>query len=95
LASDTLVVMMVRACLPDVAEELARAVGGSRPAAVISSATLPGERNVRGPLSEIARLADQAGIGAPAVLIVGEVVAAAPILKALRHPLELDRVAEL
>jgi uroporphyrin-III C-methyltransferase len=95
LASDTLVVMMVRAYLADVASELARAVGGSRPAAVISNATLPAERKVSGPLNDIARLADQAEIGAPAVLVVGDVVAASPVLSALRHPLELDRVAEL
>jgi uroporphyrin-III C-methyltransferase/precorrin-2 dehydrogenase/sirohydrochlorin ferrochelatase len=95
LASDTLVVMMVRAYLPEVAAELARAVGGSRPAAVISNATLPAERKVCGPLDDIARLADQAEIGAPAVLVVGDVIAATPMLSALRHPLELDRVAEL
>jgi uroporphyrin-III C-methyltransferase / precorrin-2 dehydrogenase / sirohydrochlorin ferrochelatase len=94
LASDTIVVMMVRACLPDVAAALARAVGGSRPAAIVSNATLPSERKVGGPLNDIARLADQAGIEAPAVLVVGDVVAATPMLAALQHPLELDRVAE-
>ncbi|MDQ6721734.1 MAG: siroheme synthase CysG [Candidatus Dormibacteraeota bacterium] len=84
LASDTIVVMMVRAILADVAGTLARAVGGSRPAALISNATLPGERKVWGPLEDIARLADEAGIETPAVLVVGEVVAASPVLAALQ-----------
>jgi siroheme synthase len=80
--------------LPEVAAELARAVGGSRPSALISSATLPNERRVSGPLSRIARLADQAQIAAPAVLVVGNVVDAVPALAALPDPLELNRVAE-
>ncbi|HEV2036133.1 MAG TPA: hypothetical protein VGU71_18395 [Candidatus Dormibacteraeota bacterium] len=51
-------------------------MGGSRPAAVISNATLPNERRVSGPLASIALLADQAAIEAPAVLVVGDVVGA-------------------
>jgi uroporphyrin-III C-methyltransferase/precorrin-2 dehydrogenase/sirohydrochlorin ferrochelatase len=94
LACDTIVVMMARSNLPEVAAELARAVGGSRPSALISSATLPNERRVSGPLSRIARLADQAQIAAPAVLVVGNVVDAVPALAALPDPLELNRVAE-
>jgi uroporphyrin-III C-methyltransferase / precorrin-2 dehydrogenase / sirohydrochlorin ferrochelatase len=93
-ACDTLVVMMVRASLPDVAAELAHAVGGFRPAAVIGNATLPNERKVCGPLADIARLADQAQIEAPAVLVVGDVVAASPVLAELRHPLEQSRAAQ-
>jgi siroheme synthase len=93
LACDTLVVMMVRAALPEVAAVLARAVGGAKAAAVISNATLPAERKVSGPLADIARLADQAEIGAPAVLVVGDVVAAIPMVSELRGSLERARVA--
>ena len=82
LASDTIVVLMARSNLPEVAAELARAVGGSRPAAVISNATLPNERRVSGPLGQIALLADLADIEAPAVLVVGDVVGAVQALVA-------------
>ena len=83
LAADTLVVLMPRAGLSEVAAVLARAVGGSRPAAVISNATLPNQRSISGPLDRIAHLADQALIETPATLVVGDVVAAAPALAVL------------
>jgi uroporphyrin-III C-methyltransferase/precorrin-2 dehydrogenase/sirohydrochlorin ferrochelatase len=86
LACDTIVVLMSRTNLPHVAAVLARAVGGSRAAAVISNATLPNERRVSGPLARIALLADQAEIAAPAVLVVGDVVDAVPALAAIRTP---------
>ncbi len=83
LAADTLVVLMPRSNLAEVAATLARAVGGSRPAAVISNATLPNQESVSGPLDRIARMAEQAAIGTPATLVVGDVVAAAPTLAVL------------
>jgi uroporphyrin-III C-methyltransferase/precorrin-2 dehydrogenase/sirohydrochlorin ferrochelatase len=73
-ASDTLIVLMARSNLEEVARVVARAVGGSRPAALVSNATLPNQRSVSGPVGDIARLADRAGIEAPATLIVGAVV---------------------
>src|SRR5580704_400822 len=75
-AADTLVVLMALGELPEVAAVLARAVGGSRPAAVIGNATLPNQRSVSGRLDSIARLAADAEIEAPATLVVGDVVAA-------------------
>jgi uroporphyrin-III C-methyltransferase/precorrin-2 dehydrogenase/sirohydrochlorin ferrochelatase len=83
LAADTLVVLMPRTNLAEVAAVLAEAVDGSRPAAVISNATMPNQKMVSGPLDQIARLADQAAIGAPATLVVGDVVAAAPAVSVL------------
>jgi uroporphyrin-III C-methyltransferase/precorrin-2 dehydrogenase/sirohydrochlorin ferrochelatase len=82
-AADTLVVMMPMTNLAEVAAVLADAVGGERPAAVISSATLANQRSVSGPLERIARLAEQSGIETPATLVVGDVVAAAPALAVL------------
>jgi uroporphyrin-III C-methyltransferase len=73
-ASDTLIVLMARANLADVASEIASAIGGSRPAALVSRATWPDQRSVVGSLANIAHLADQASIKAPATLVVGEVV---------------------
>lgn len=86
-AADTLVVLMARADLAEVAVVLARAVGGSRAAALISNATLPGQRSVTGPLDRIARMADEAAIEPPATLVVGDVVAAESVLAyAIRRP---------
>ena len=73
-ASDTLIVLMTRSNLAEVAAGVARAVGGSRPAALVSKATLPDQRSVTGPVAHIARLADERHIEAPATLIVGDVV---------------------
>jgi uroporphyrin-III C-methyltransferase / precorrin-2 dehydrogenase / sirohydrochlorin ferrochelatase len=83
LATDTLVVLMPRGNLAEVAAVLADALGGSRPAAVISNATLPNQRSVTGTLEWIARLADQAALETPSTLVVGDVVAAAPVLAVL------------
>jgi uroporphyrin-III C-methyltransferase / precorrin-2 dehydrogenase / sirohydrochlorin ferrochelatase len=79
-AADTLVVLMARTDLAEVAAVLARVVGRSRAAAVISNATLANQRSVTGPLDRIARLADQANIEAPATLVVGDVVAAERVM---------------
>jgi uroporphyrinogen III methyltransferase/synthase len=43
------------------------------PAAVVQSGTLPAQHTVSGPLGEIAAIAQQAGIRAPAVTVVGQV----------------------
>jgi precorrin-4 methylase len=45
------------------------------PAAVVSRATLPGERIVIGTLADIASRIHAAGIESPALLVVGEVIA--------------------
>ena len=79
-AADTLVVLMARTDLAQVAAVLARVVGRSRAAAVISNATLANQRSVTGPLDRIARLAEEAKIEAPATLVVGDVVAAERVL---------------
>jgi uroporphyrin-III C-methyltransferase len=55
---------------------VARGRPGSTPAAVVSQATLPGERVVLGSLADIAARVREASLEAPAVLIVGDVVSA-------------------
>jgi uroporphyrin-III C-methyltransferase/precorrin-2 dehydrogenase/sirohydrochlorin ferrochelatase len=96
-AADTLVVLMALGELGAVAEVLGRAVGGSRPAAVIGNATLPGQRSVTGTLDRIARLAADAAIAAPATLIVGDVVAAQRVLRQTKAgtPAEESRPEEV
>jgi uroporphyrin-III C-methyltransferase len=49
--------------------------GAETPAAVVSRATLPGERVIVGTLADIAERAAAAGVEPPALLVVGEVVA--------------------
>jgi len=70
--ADSLVVMMgVRAMPLVVARLLADGWPPETPAAVIERGTLPWDRRVYGPLSQIADLALRAGVGSPALVIVG------------------------
>jgi siroheme synthase len=61
-----------------------RIVAAGRPpttaAAVVMAATRPEQRQVVATLADIAEVARTAGIGAPAILIVGEVVTLAASL---------------
>jgi uroporphyrinogen III methyltransferase/synthase len=70
----TLVLYMGVRNLADIA---ARLVAGGRdaaqPAAVIQNGTLPEQRSVVAPLGEVASAAQEAGIGAPAIILVGDV----------------------
>ena len=84
-SADTLVVLMARADLAETATVLARALGGSRPAALISHATMPDQRSVTGSLDRIALLADEAAIEAPATLVVGDVAAASIVIDSFSH----------
>ena len=86
LASDTLIVMMVRTNLAEVSAEISCALGRSTASALVSNATLPGQRSLVGPISEIAMRADAVQMEAPATLIVGEVVSQ------LAHS-DLERIA--
>lgn len=85
-AADTIVVLMARSNLDEVAAELARALGPDRPAALVSNATLPDQRTVSGPLGHIARLADCEQVAAPATLVVGDVVGLSQGLDGLSIP---------
>lgn len=62
---------------------LEHGASAATPAAVIASATLPEERTVVGTLATIADQAREAGIAAPATLVVGEVVRVRDTLLAL------------
>jgi uroporphyrin-III C-methyltransferase / precorrin-2 dehydrogenase / sirohydrochlorin ferrochelatase len=50
------------------------------PAAVIESATLPNQRVIDAPLSDLPRLAREAAVQAPAVIVVGAAVLRRPVL---------------
>lgn len=73
--SGTLVVLMGATRLGRISGEL-QGFGrsGSTPAAIVERAGQPGQRVVTGTLGDLADRAHEAGIGTPAVVIVGEVV---------------------
>jgi uroporphyrin-III C-methyltransferase/precorrin-2 dehydrogenase/sirohydrochlorin ferrochelatase len=56
------------------------------PAALVERATLPGQRVLRATLSQIADLGGRAGVSSPALLIVGEVVAACASAESAASP---------
>ena len=69
---DTSVVLMGGALLEEVTKGLmAAGRDGGTPAAVVQEGTLPGERQVRGTLADIASVVREEGLRAPMVLIVG------------------------
>jgi uroporphyrin-III C-methyltransferase/precorrin-2 dehydrogenase/sirohydrochlorin ferrochelatase len=75
VGADTLVLLMSMDRLDLIAAELiAHGRPGTTPSAVVHRATLPGQRVVRAPLAMLAEAARAAGVGAPAVVVIGEVV---------------------
>src|SRR5690606_13492861 len=92
-AADTLVVLMGVGRL----EEIARAIidGGrpaSTPAALVHAATTPRQRVVTATLETIAEVARAAEIGAPSLLVVGDVVRLQSRIAAAAGPLAGKRV---
>ena len=90
----TLVLYMGVRTLPDVVREL---LAGGRapdtPAAVLERATYPGQRVVTGTLATIAIRAREAGVAAPAITVVGDVVRLREEIEWLeRRPLAGQRI---
>jgi len=74
-AADTLVLLMGIRSLPDIVDRLTAAGRPSAtPVAVISWGTTPRQRTVVGTLADIVHVVNEAGIGAPAITVVGDVV---------------------
>ncbi len=80
-AADTLCIYMGMGQLPRIAAEL---IEGGRdkatPVAVVQWATLPRQRSLVSTLNEVAQAVETAGLGAPAVVIVGEAATRAETL---------------
>ena len=70
----TLVIYMGMAGLTDIASALQQGLPPSTPALVVQGAASPGQRQVSAPLSQIAAQARQAGLGSPAVVVIGDVL---------------------
>jgi uroporphyrinogen III methyltransferase/synthase len=72
----TLVILMGTANLAEIAERLVtNGLAATTPVAVVSEGTRPTQRTVLGTLASIAGDVKRAGVGAPAVIVVGEVAA--------------------
>lgn len=75
-ANTTIVVLMGVATLPAVTAELVtEGLDPSTPAAVVADAGLPSMRTVRATVADIAEVSATAGLGAPAVVVIGAVAA--------------------
>jgi uroporphyrin-III C-methyltransferase/precorrin-2 dehydrogenase/sirohydrochlorin ferrochelatase len=71
----TLVLLMAMDRLDLIAGKLiAHGWPATTPAAVVHRATLDGQRVVRAPLGELSAAVMRAGVGAPSVIVIGEVV---------------------
>src|SRR5690625_4091503 len=72
----TTVLMMGVGWLPRlVSQSLLSGIDPQTPVAVVQEATMPGQQVVRGPLATIDQLVREAGIGFPAVIVVGRTAA--------------------
>lgn len=75
----TLVVLMGVRTLPAITEALMEAgMDGATPCALVADASLPSQRDVRTTLAKAAADAGAAGLGAPAVAVIGHVAALEP-----------------
>ncbi|HKA13624.1 MAG TPA: uroporphyrinogen-III C-methyltransferase, partial [Myxococcota bacterium] len=85
-AADTLVILMG---MRNLAQIVGRLLDAGRspatPSAVVMSGTLPSQRVVTAPLGELALRAERAGLGAPAVVVVGDVVSLRDALAWYEH----------
>jgi len=78
MAADTLVVLMAAARLEEVCGEVISAGRpGRTPAAVVEEAGTPRQRTIIATLATLPRIARLAGVGPPATLVIGDVVAIA------------------
>jgi len=78
-AVDTLVVMMPLNRLEDITRRLSAVVGPERPAALISSASLPQQSVVTAPLCDLVAESRTRGMTSPATMVIGEVVTLSPL----------------
>jgi len=85
-AADTLLVLMGMRKLEEIVDRiLAAGRAPSTPAAVVMHGTLPAQRVVEAPLGELAQRVREAGLGSPAVIVIGDVVRLRPALAWYEH----------
>ncbi len=87
----TLVILMGVESLPRICQRLlAGGLAPATPAAVVQQGTLPDQRVVTAPLARLASRVHEAGIKAPAVIVIGAVAALADILNPLLSGMPLQ-----
>ncbi len=77
-SSATVVILMGMHNLKEITDLFAKEGKANTPAAIIQNGSLENEQIVLGRVSNIAALAETAGVGSPAVIVFGEVVALHP-----------------
>ncbi|WP_426059790.1 uroporphyrinogen-III C-methyltransferase [Hymenobacter sp. B1770] len=82
----TTIILMGLNRLPEIMALFARHGGAEVPAAVIQNGTLPTARLVTGTVADLAAQTARAGLGAPAIIVVGEVVRLATCRSAGTQP---------
>jgi uroporphyrin-III C-methyltransferase len=89
----TLAIYMGMSRIDSLCDALLRVLPASTPAAVVQSASTHDERSVCATLDRIADVARDAGLGSPAVILVGDAIgeAASSSADAVQHALELRR----
>ena len=75
----TIVVYMGIATVEALQAGLASRLGGSTPVAIVQNASLPGQRHAICRLDELAAVVANEGFGAPAIIVVGDVVRVAAV----------------
>ncbi len=78
----TLVIYMGVARIQALQAGLLQALAADTPAAVIQHASLPAQRQVGCTLGELPQAVERAGLGSPAIVVVGDVVRASALLQA-------------
>jgi uroporphyrin-III C-methyltransferase len=93
----TTVILMGMSRLAEITRLFARYGGAAVPAAVIQNGTLSNVRAVAGTVADIAERASAAGLGAPAVIVLGEVVRLMkqPVAESAEVPAELLTYAQV
>jgi len=74
-AGGTLCIYMGMSKLEEIVDKLiAGGLPENKPAAIVSNGTLPAQRKILGPLGNLTKLAEEDGLGSPAIIFVGNAV---------------------
>jgi len=88
-SSATAVILMGMHKLGQITEVFKRLDKAETPAAVIQNGTMTNEKSTIGKVDTIERLANENGLSSPAIIIIGDVVHSATMMRGLTHELEL------
>lgn len=91
-SSASVIILMGMGKLAQISEIFTAAGKADTPIAVIQNGSLPDEKIVFGNVHNIVERVETKGVGAPAIIIIGEVVSYHP---SLRYTLDLQQVQEL